>query len=415
MIGWIRPVAGAVFWSAAGTIAATYVVMPAAILVRGRLIRHPVAAADIEPTVSVVVAAHNEEPSIGTKLANLLASDYAADRLEVIVASDGSTDGTVAAATVFASTSVRVLDLPRVGKAAALNAALAEATGEIVVFSDANSMFTAATIRAIVRPFADPGVGGVAGDQRYLRGGAGGMARGERGYWDLDRMLKRAESSSGNVISATGAIYAVRRDLIPPVPDGVTDDFITSTAVVDAGRRLVFVEEAAAYEPVAATGGVEYGRKVRVMTRGLRGVMLRRRLLDPRLTGFYALQLLWHKLLRRLMVIPLIALAASSPFLVRSGPLYRLAMAGQVLFYGLAAVAVLARGQAVAKSKLVAFPAYFCLVNLAALHAAVNVMRGRRIDRWEPQRAPGADPRRGPGSGSELGDIRADNGVDLAS
>jgi cellulose synthase/poly-beta-1,6-N-acetylglucosamine synthase-like glycosyltransferase len=392
MAGPIRGVGLTIFWAAAGTIAATYVLFPAAILVRGRLLRRPLAAADgtsdVTPDVTVIIAAHNEEQSIGPKLANLLATDYPADRRQILVASDGSDDGTNAVVRTFADRGVRLLALPRVGKAAALNAALAEATGDIVVFSDANSMFSPDAIQAIIRPFADPTVGGVAGDQRYLRGGASGaMAEGERGYWDLDRMLKRAESQSGNVISATGAIYAVRRDLIPPVPDGVTDDFITSTAVVAAGRRLVFAEDAAAYEPVASSGGVEYGRKVRVMTRGLRGVVLRRALLDPRRTGFYALQLLWHKLLRRLMVLPLIGLAVSSPLLLGAGPIYRFAAAGQAAFYGLAAAGIALRGRPISKSRLLAFPAYFCLVNLAALHAAVNVVRGHRIDRWEPQRA----------------------------
>ncbi len=239
MAGPIRGAALTVFWAAAGTIAATYVLFPAAILVRGRLLRRPLATAnvapdptpDATPAVTVIVAAHNEELSIGAKLANLLAAEYPADRRQILVASDGSDDTTNAVVRTFADRGVRLLALPRVGKAAALNAALAEATGDIVVFSDANSMFVPGAIRAIVRPFADPDVGGVAGDQRYLRGGASGaMAEGERGYWDLDRMLKRAESQSGNVISATGAIYAVRRELIPPVPDGVTDDFITSTA-----------------------------------------------------------------------------------------------------------------------------------------------------------------------------------------
>ena len=381
------------FWLSAGTIAVTYVVMPALILVRGRLVRRPIAAGETLPTVSVVIAAHNEERSIGPKLVNLLEGDYPADRLQVLVASDGSSDRTAAEVRAFAGRGVRLLDLPRVGKAAALNAALAEATGDIVVFSDANSMFAPDAIRTLTAPFADPTVGGVAGDQRYLRGGSGGMARGERGYWDLDRLLKRAESRSGNVISATGAIYAVRRDLVPPVPDGVTDDFITSTAVVAAGRRLVFAEDAAAYEPVASSGGVEYGRKVRVMTRGLRGVVLRRALLDPRRTGFYALQLFWHKLLRRLMVLPLIGLAISSPILAGTGPFYALATVGQVGAYGLAGAGLLLRGRPIARSRPLAFPAYFCLVNVAALHAALNVVRGHRIDRWEPQRAADEAPR----------------------
>jgi len=391
MAGPIRGAALTVFWAAAGTIVATYVLFPAAILARGRLLRRPLTAADASPDatpdVTVIIAAHNEERSIGAKLANLLAAEYPADRRQILVASDGSDDATNAVVRTFAERGVQLLALPRVGKAAALNAALAEATGDIVVFSDANSMFVPDAIRAIVHPFADPRVGGVAGDQRYLRGGASGaMAEGERGYWDLDRMLKRAESQSGNVISATGAIYAVRRELIPPVPDGVTDDFITSTAVVAAGRRLVFAEDAAAYEPVASSGGVEYGRKVRVMTRGLRGVLLRRALLDPRRTGFYALQLLWHKLLRRLMVLPLIGLAVSSSLLLGAGPFYRVAAAGQALFYSLAAAGIALRGRPISKARPLAFPAFFCLVNLAALHAAINVVRGHRIDRWEPQR-----------------------------
>lgn len=406
MAGPYRAAALATFWGAAGTIAATYVLFPVAILVRGRLVRRPIAALDIEVDVSVIIAAHNEEQSIGAKLANLLATDYPAECLQILVASDGSDDATNEIVRTFADRGVRLLALPRVGKAAALNAALAEARGEIVVFSDANSMFESDAIRAIVRPFADPSVGGVAGDQRYLRGGpAGAMAQGERGYWDLDRMLKRAESSSGNVISATGAIYAVRRELIPPVPDGVTDDFITSTAVVAAGRRLVFAEDAAAWEPVASSGGVEYGRKVRVMTRGLRGVVLRRALLDPRRTGFYAFQLLWHKLLRRLMVVPLVGLAVSSPLLIGAGRIYALAAAGQATFYGLAGVGIALRGRSIAGFRPFAFPAYFCLVNVAALHAAANVVRGHRIDRWEPRRP--AEP----GSAIRSGQ-HADTGVE---
>ena len=387
-------VAAALFWSAVGTLAATYVAIPAVLLVRGRLIRRPIAAADVTPTVTIVIAAFNEERSIGAKLDSLHALDYPRDRLEILVASDGSSDATNDIVLGHADRGVRLLDLDRVGKAAALNAALAIAAGEIVVFSDANSIFEPGAMRALVRPFADPEVGGVAGDQRYHQGGASGaMAEGERGYWDLDRLLKVAETNAGNVISATGAIYAVRRELIPPVIEGVTDDFITSTAVIAAGRRLVFAADAAAWEPVAASGGVEYGRKVRVMTRGLRGVLVRRALLDPRRTGFYAVQLLWHKLLRRLMVFPLIALAVSAPILIGRGWIYGLAAVSQAAFYSLALAGIALRDRPISRSKALALPAYFCLVNMAALTAALNVLRGRRIDRWETQRAgaPGAD------------------------
>src|SRR5919107_1350345 len=136
-------------------------------------------------------------------------------------------------------------------------------------------------------------------------------------------MLKTAESLGGNVISATGAIYAVRRELFAPVPSGVTDDFATSTAVIAQGRRLVFAPAATAFEPVGRSGGLEFERKVRVMTRGLNAVVARRELLDPRRHGFYALQLLSHKVLRRVMALPLAVLAVSAGVLARRSAPFR--------------------------------------------------------------------------------------------
>jgi cellulose synthase/poly-beta-1,6-N-acetylglucosamine synthase-like glycosyltransferase len=379
------------FWSAVATIAYTYVGFPLLVLARAALRPRPVASGDVRPAVSVVIAAHDEESAIGRKLESVLAADYPADRREVVVASDGSTDGTEAVVRRFADRGVRLVALPRVGKAAALDAAVAASSGDVVVFTDANSTFAADALTAIVRPFADPDVGGVAGDQRYRSGTDDApVAGGERSYWSFDRLLKEAESRAGNVISATGALYAVRRELVGPVAVGVTDDFATSTAVIAAGRRLVFAPDAAAYEPVATSGGAEFGRKVRVMTRGLRGVALRRALLDPRRSGFYALQLLSHKVLRRLMAVPLLGLFLGSARLWRRGPLYRLATVGQVAFYGVGAVGLASGGRVRGRvGKLIALPAYFCLVNAASLKACWNLATGRRIDRWEPERPTG--------------------------
>lgn len=304
--------------------------------------------------------------------------------MEVIVASDGSTDATVAQIEALATgdTRVRWLALPRVGKIAALDAAVNEAAGEILVFTDANTIFALDAIARLVQPFADEEVGGVAGDQRYLHEGEGA---GERTFWSIDRMIKQAESAAGSTISATGAIYAIRRELYARVPPGVTDDFAISTGVVAAGRRLVFAPDAVAWEPVARTGGREYARKVRIITQGLEGVRQRATLLDPRRTGFYAIQLLTHKLLRRLGVVPLLAIAASTPFLVGRGWLYRLALAGQAIVYGLGIVGIAARGRA-ARIPLLDIPAFFCLVNIAALNALWNAVRGRRIERWDTDR-----------------------------
>jgi cellulose synthase/poly-beta-1,6-N-acetylglucosamine synthase-like glycosyltransferase len=373
------------FWAAAGAVAVTYAGFPALLAGRARLRAEPIQRGEGEPAVSIVVAARNEAAVIGDKLGALEELDWPRDRLEVIVCSDGSDDGTDAIVASFADRGVQLVQQAWLGKAAALEAAVAASTGEILVFTDANSRLDADALRHLVAPFADPKVGGVAGNQRYLAGD-GSQGAGERSYWKLDALLKQAESSAGDAISATGALYAIRRELFDGVAVGVTDDFYVSTGVVARGYRLVFEPAAVAWEPAAASSGREFDRKVRVMTRGLWGVVTRRELLDPRRHGFYAVQLLWHKVLRRVMVIPLAVLAATAPLLWRRGRTYRVATLGQVALYG-AGVAglVLPPGRGRIR-RLLELPAFFCLVNAAAGRAILNVVRGRRIDRWEPGR-----------------------------
>lgn len=371
------------FWCSFGLIAGAYIGFPLLVVARGMLMRQSYWVGDIEPPVSVVIAAHNEADSIGAKLENVLSLDYPADRLEVLVASDGSTDETESIVRSVGDPRVRLLALPRRGKAAALNLAVAASSGEILIFSDANSMFASNAIRRLVAPFDDERVGGVAGDQRYLKSPDG---EGERAYWSLDRLMKRFQSEAGNVISATGAIYAIRRELFQDVPEGVTDDFVTSTRVIRQGYRLVFAEDAVAYEPVAKSTNVEFGRKVRVMTRGLMSVLVMRDLLSPFRFGFYSLQLFAHKVLRRLMVFPLIVLLATSCFLWPHGSIYQLAVVCQLLLYGCAVLGLLLARTRVGRAKPLAFPFYFCMVNIAAFVATVKVLSGQRVVLWEPQR-----------------------------
>ena len=378
------------FWWATGLLAYTYVLFPLLVLLRAALRPRPHRNGNITPAVTMVMAAHNEAATIGAKLENVLSLDYPADRLEIVVASDGSNDATPEIVGGYLDRGVQLLSLPRTGKAAALNAAVAAAAGDILVFSDANSMYAPGALRALVKPFADPRVGGVAGDQRYVaEGSAGAIASGEQQYWNLDRVLKMAESRSGNVISATGAIYAIRRSLFQPVPAGVTDDFFTSTGVIEQGYRLVFAPDAVAYEPVSKTGEVEFARKVRVMTRGLRGVAARRSLLNPRRHGFYAIQLLTHKLLRRTMVFPLALTAATSLLLWRRGRLYRAAALAHGGLYGLGAAGIVLGETPLGRRRVLMLPAFFCFVNAASLQATWNLLRGRRIDRWAPRRSVG--------------------------
>lgn len=379
---------GVAFWGSVAVIAQTYLVFPAVVVARARWRPRPHDAGPVRPSLTVVVAAHDEGGVIAAKVRSVLACDYPADRLEVVVASDGSTDDTVREADV-GDPRVRVLDLPRTGKAGALNAALAQTRSDVVVFTDANSAFAATTLTELVRPFADDAVGGVAGDQRYgaPEAGEGATAEGERRYWDLDRRLKAAESIGGNVIGATGALYAVRRELVDVVPDGVTDDFTTSTGVIARGRRLVFAPDAAVYEAVAGSADAEFRRKVRVMTRGLQAVRHRRELLDPRAHGFYAYQLVNHKVLRRLMAGPLTVLLLASAAGARRRPLARLALAGQLALYVPGGVGLAFPRSRLGRSRVAGLAGYFCLVNAAGAVAAWNVLTGRRIDRWTPDRA----------------------------
>ena len=374
------------FWGALALLAYAYAGFPLLLLVRSRLVRRPQHPADHEPTVSLIICAHNEVSSIAEKLDNIRRLDYPSDRLEVIVASDGSTDGTDEVVRSRADSGVRLLSLPRLGKIPTLNAAVAEASGEILVFSDANSMYERGAIRALVRPLADPRVGGVAGDQRYSKAAsAADEGEGERAYWNIDRMLKQWQSRAGSVTSSTGAIHAIRASLFRVVPSGVTDDFWISCNVVAQRARLVFAEDAIAIEPAASSSGLEFDRKVRVMTRGLRGVWLMRELLNPFRHGFYSIQLLSHKILRRLVFLPLVVLAVTAPLLWADGMVYRLATLGQAALYGTAAMGALIPGRG-RFSRIASIPFFFCMVNAAAAVATLNLLRGKTIESWEPRR-----------------------------
>lgn len=378
------------FWGSIAFIVYTYLIFPVLVFFRGLIWNQPFKSAEINPlpSVSLIIAAYNEEKAIGEKLDNVLSLDYPRDRLEVIIASDGSTDSTNTIVQKYKDHKVKLLALPRLGKAAALNAAVAVSESELLVFSDANSIYSSDAIRALVRSFADPSVGGVAGDQRYFKKSNGIVDNvGERSYWNFDRIMKKFQSKTGNVISATGAIYAIRRSLFQTVPEGVTDDFVTSTSVIEQGYRLVFAPDAVAYESVAVTGGTEFGRKVRVITRGLRAVFVsRRKLLNPFQYGFYAIQLLSHKVLRRLIVFPLLLLFFVNPWLWQINTFYQLALLGQTAFYIFGILGLVLDGTRFGRLKIFNIPFYFCLVNAAALVATVNILRGQQIKHWEPQR-----------------------------
>jgi cellulose synthase/poly-beta-1,6-N-acetylglucosamine synthase-like glycosyltransferase len=359
-------------------IAIPYTLYPLLLCLRAYLAPDPPRKGEITPDVDLVICAHNEAQVIAARIENALELDYPPEHLTIWIASDGSTDATVDIARKFNSGRVRCLDFPRGGKAAALNACVAAGKAEVIAFSDANSLWRQDALRMLTRPFADPRVGGAAGDQRYAEGTSGAL--GERSYWSFDRVLKCWQSQAGSVISATGAIYAVRRELFQPAPPDATDDFMISTGVIAHRKRLVFEQDAIALESPASDSG-EYRRKIRILTRGLRAVYYRRELLLPTRSGFYSVQLLLHKLWRRLTWIPLLLLLPA-PLYAADGVLQLLTAAGVAGMVGLGGTG-LAR-PSLRRFKLVDVAAHVLMVNTACAVATCNVLRGHRVSHWSP-------------------------------
>lgn len=376
-----------VFWTCVVALAYTYAGFGMLAATWGTVRRRRVHQQPIAPPVSIIVAAYNEEDVIDGKLKNLLALDYPRDKMEIVVASDGSTDDTVKIARKYVGEHVLLLALPRRGKIHALRDAVAQAQGEILVFSDANTMMDRHALSMLVRNFADPEVGGVCGNQLHTKADVtDSSGEGESLYWTYDKWLKAKQTHTGSIVSADGAIYAIRRELFRcPESAAVTDDFAISTAVVAQGKRLVFETDALAFETPAGDAKREFQRKVRLMTRGMRGVLLRRALLNPFRYGFYSIVLFSHKIVRRLAPLFLLLLLASNLVLGLHGTFYAFTAAVQVAFYLLSVLGYLLRSHPVGRMKLVSIPFFYCLANAAALVALGKVSRGERIERWQPR------------------------------
>ncbi|HSO28076.1 MAG TPA: glycosyltransferase family 2 protein [Anaerolineales bacterium] len=385
------------FWGSVGLLVYTYIGFPLLVLLRGLIARQrqpdhgtnakseipPLSDADL-PAVNFVIAAYNEADVIRQKIDNALSLAYPAGCLTVIVASDGSNDGTNQIVASYENPRVRLLDFPRLGKNQVINRAVAQTEAEILVFTDADSMLEPDALRYLVAPFRDPAVGGVAGSYHYVQDARGG--EGERAYWRFDRKLKELQSQAESITGATGHIYAIRRALFEPVPPGVTDDAYISRTVIQKHKRFVFASQAIARGPIADAAG-EYRRKVRVTTRGLRCVWEQKQLLNPLEYGFYSLQLFSHKVLRRLMLLPLLVTVVTAPLLWSHGLIYRLASLAQLALHSAAGLGYLLRDHPVGKSKVLSFPYHLDMVNLTGLIALINLLRGQSYDVWKAERA----------------------------
>lgn len=327
----------------------------------------------LTPRVALIIAAWNEGQVIREKLENALQLDYPKDRLHIWVASDGSDDSTVAQARTFETRGVHVLELPRGGKTATLNRAVAalqapeQEPPDILVFSDANVFFEPDALRKLVRNFADPTIGGVSADVR-LRPEGFSLGESQGLYYRYERFIQTCESQAGSMIGADGGMYALRTRLFSPVPAHIlNDDFVLSMGVIRQGLRLVYEPDAVAWEDSPQSAQAEFKRKIRVEQGNFQALLedLIWPPADARLERFCMLS---HKVLRWFGFLPL-GVALGSGLLSLGGPLpLRLLTLPQVAFYALAAAGAWqdARGRLESQGSRLTLPYYFVLENLAA-------------------------------------------------
>ncbi|MBI3651736.1 MAG: glycosyltransferase family 2 protein [Acidobacteria bacterium] len=327
------------FWVSLTAIFYTFVGYPIIVYLLAKFRARQVEKAAITPTVSIVIACLNEEQNIAARLENLLACDYPAARFEILVVSDGSTDNTLNIVKRYAEKRVRVFHYDeRQGKPTALNLGLANANGEIVVFTDARQSFEPDVIKELVANFADPQVGAATG--AYLMSDKKGSSVGEGVgfYWQYEELIRKSEARFGSVIGATGAIYAIRKTLWQPLPtETILDDVYTPMRIAMQGYRVVFEDKALAHDVAAKSAAKEFARKVRTLMGNYQLCQLMPRLLWP--TNGLLLQFFSHKLLRLAAPIFMIILLAANLLLAMretttaAAIFYQSSLAGQLVFY----------------------------------------------------------------------------------
>ena len=331
---------------------------------------------------TIVIAAHNEEKNLGAKIASLLTQSADPECFDILVLNDGSTDRTLDIAQGFHNPRIRVLDLPRGGKAAALNAGVRATTASILVFSDADNVWQDDTLKRLLAPFRSSHVGAVSGRLDINRQ-TQRLGLGDRLYRHYEALVRLAETRLGSAVSADGGIFAIRREHWRDLPDDVTDDFFISTAAILDGRALVFEPRAVAFDEGVESVESQYRRRVRVTVRGMRSLWLRRELMNPLRYGLYAWCLISHKLIRRLVPFFALVLLPLNFLVLKAGVFYQVTALAQICCYGMALVALLAPGLPLPKvARLCGF------VVLSSLGIAVGLLKflqGERFAFWSPE------------------------------
>ena len=384
------PGAAAFFWASFALLMYVYAGYPLVAALRARLWPKPRLRTPIEPTVSIVVMAHNEAEQIGQRIENLMALDYPWDKLEIVIGSDGSTDDTVERAQRYADQGVAVCAFSQHrGKPATINAVMPMVRGEIVVFADARQRFEPQTVRELVANFADPGVGGASGELVLAaHDGTAAAAHGTAFYWRYEKFIRATEGRADSTIGATGAIYAIRRELFEPIPDDtLLDDVLIPLWIVRRGYRVVFEPNARALDRASSTARQEFVRKTRTIAGMFQLIAREGWLLNPRRNRLW-FETISHKVLRVTLPVLHASLLASNVVLADSG-FYGLMLALQVMFYGAASVG-LSHRDGKRRSIVVSAPAAMCLLLWATVVGFFRFVTNRQQVTWERVAAPEA-------------------------
>jgi cellulose synthase/poly-beta-1,6-N-acetylglucosamine synthase-like glycosyltransferase len=370
------------FWISGALVGYSYLGYPAWLWLRARWSPRPVRRGSITPSVSVVMVVRNEEATLARKLDNLIALEYPADRLEIIVVSDGSSDRTASILSEYAREPLglrQVLPLLKAasqGKAAGLNDAIKKATGEILLFTDARQQIEPGALRMLVENLSDPAVGAASGELMLGDPSLGETGNGMGLYWRIEKKIRELESASGSVVGATGAIYCARRSLLAlsPLPEGtILDDVLLPMQIVRQGSRVIFDSRARAWDSPDLGDGREFARKVRTLSGNYQLLQLAPWLLTSE--DSIRFEFISHKLSRLAVPFALLAMLIASLFL--PAPFYRIVLLLQLAFYALS-IAALA-GMKIGPLSRVADPARtFLVLNSAAVIAFINFVTGRK-------------------------------------
>ncbi len=369
------------FWSSLALVFYAYFGYPLVLVLLHFIKNHPIRKSDITPAVSFIITAYNEEKRIRGKIENTLLLRYPEDKLEILIASDCSTDKTDEIVRSFPSGRLKLVRMPeRKGKEAAQQNAIQSSGGEILIFSDVATVLQPDAVAGIVRNFSDPTVGCVSSIDRFID--KDGTVSGEGAYVKYEMLLRRLETKVNSLVGLSGSFFAARREVCAAWATDLPSDFNTVMNSVKKGLRGVLDEQTSGFYANITDAKKEFQRKVRTVLRGISVFMKNLSLLNFFRYGLFSWQLFSHKLCRWLVPYALILLFIATMVLAADSPAYRIVLAAQIVFYAVACIGFFLNTADTITA--VRIPHFFLLVNLSILQAWLRFFKGEQIVTWTP-------------------------------